>query len=194
MFLCTNFPAVLSLFNANAPRDVVEVMKERHPKATFDGERFHAPCDGYVCPITGNVFRAGEFLPEPASEGGQKTHFTEFLVQETGKVQSLSGTRAQIEAVREELRAQTRAVEAAQSKHIGTVGAKMELNLKINKILVFDGRYGCTYMHLMSQGTNAVFYKGAKCLGKEGDSITIKAKIKEHTDYEGVPQTVIAFR
>jgi hypothetical protein len=65
MIIVTNLPAISEAFDGAAPRSVDEVMLEHYPDATVDRwGRAHAPHDGYSDP-DGNVYRGGEYLPEP---------------------------------------------------------------------------------------------------------------------------------
>ena len=87
-----------------------------------------------------------------------------------------------------------RAERAAISKHIGTVGERREFTLTLNHVHEFEGVYGITYIHILTEGEgNAVVYKGSKRLtGEKGDAITFKATIKEHGERDGVAQTILA--
>lgn len=83
-----------------------------------------------------------------------------------------------------------RAVEAATSKWIGTVGERRTFVLSVRHVVTMDGIYGTSYLHIMEDADkNVVIYKGTKLY--EG-IITVKATIKEHGEREGVKQTKIA--
>jgi hypothetical protein len=66
--------------------------------------------------------------------------------------------------------------------------------LTLNHIHQFDGVYGTTYIHILTEGEgNAVVYKGSKKLtGEKGETITFKATIKEHGERDGVKQTILS--
>lgn len=87
--------------------------------------------------------------------------------------------------------------EKPESKHVGTVKERVELNLKIERISYFDSQYGyntvTTWVFTMvDENGNCFLYKGSKHLNRrEGDSIKLKATIKEHSEYKGRKQTVI---
>jgi hypothetical protein len=80
----------------------------------------------------------------------------------------------------------------ATSQHIGTVGDKITLTITVERIIVLESQFGTTFITLArdEQG-NTIFYKGRTNIGSKGDTNTIKAAVKEHTEYSGVKQTVI---
>jgi hypothetical protein len=80
----------------------------------------------------------------------------------------------------------------ATSQHIGTVGDKITLTITVERIIVLESQFGTTFITLArdEQG-NTIFYKGRTNIGSKGDTNTIKASIKDHTEYSGVKQTVI---
>jgi len=89
----------------------------------------------------------------------------------------------------------------ATSQHIGAVGDKVTLTLTINRLVVLDGHYGTTFIYICEdQNKNTVVYKGTSSpfaftpdgqpRGK-GHSLTVKATVKDHTEYQGVKQTLI---
>ena len=81
----------------------------------------------------------------------------------------------------------------ANSQHIGAVGDKVTLTITVERIVVLKSQfYADNYITIArdEQG-NAVTYKGRADLGGKGDTVTVKATVKEHTVYNGVKQTVI---
>lgn len=97
--------------------------------------------------------------------------------------------------------ANEKAVLDAKRTHVGTVGQKVTLTLTIVHVVVLDGMYGATYIHIMEDADkNVVVYKGnANAVGwtpegqarGKGDSFTVTATVKEHGVREGVKQTII---
>lgn len=86
-----------------------------------------------------------------------------------------------------------RAEEAATSNWIGTVGKREMFTVTIRHIVTLDGIYGISYLHIMNDDAgNVVIYKGTKCLGDNGERLTVKATVKEHGERDGVKQTKIA--
>jgi hypothetical protein len=86
-----------------------------------------------------------------------------------------------------------RAEEAAKSNWIGVVGERIDFTLTIRNIIVIDGVYGASYLHITHDADgNSVIYKGTKVLGRKGASVSVKATIKEHGERDGVKQTKIS--
>jgi hypothetical protein len=85
------------------------------------------------------------------------------------------------------------AAQDASSQHIGTVGKRENLTLTVQWVKYFEGAFGATYVHGLKDATgNVVIYKGSKCLGEKGATVTVKATVKEHGERDGVKQTIIA--
>jgi hypothetical protein len=81
------------------------------------------------------------------------------------------------------------------SKWFGAIGDKVTLTLTVNRVINMS--YG-TYPTIVSflylctdEHGNAVNYKGNSAVFDNADTVTVKATIKEHTEYNGVMQTVI---
>lgn len=209
--IVTDKQAVDAAFEAARPRPIREVMLETYPDAVEDcNGRFHAPHDGYVCPITEKEFRAGEFLPQEGEEdpfaatmrgGGPRMPRAKDL---DGEWHEWAGTRAQRMAVWPLLIAQTRVHDALHSEHVGTVGEMVNLHrLRLEFVKGFDGFYGTTWIHVMKDPSgNVVVYKGSKRLTtgpnryldrdlNKGDLVSLRCKVKEHGERDGVKQTVV---
>lgn len=198
MLIVTDKAAIDAAFAAKTPRAFREVMLEIYPDATEDRNgRFHAPHDGYECPITGMTFRAGEFLPMEENEDyigsamGVVRKFPQGKDAVTGEVYRWEGTRAQNREVWSLLIAQSKAFDAANSDHIGSVGSKVTLTVHIGHIHAYEGFYGLQYIHIMKSGKDVVIYKGAKKLADKGATITLTATVKEHGVRDDVKQTVV---
>jgi len=85
-----------------------------------------------------------------------------------------------------------RAEEAATSNWIGTVGERCNFTVTIRNVIVIDGIYGASYLHIMHDADgNSVIYKGKNVLGETGATVTVKATIKQHGERDGVKQTKI---
>lgn len=209
MLTVTNIAAVEEIFTAKAPRPIEEVMLEIYPDATRDRNgRYHAPYDGYECPITGASFRAGEFLPMEEDEergwnfGGGERKLPEARDLE-GDLHRWNGTRAQNAAVWAELIAQSKAHDASRSRHVGKVGDKLTIEVTLEFITGWDGYYGFTFLHgLKDSAGNLFIYKGGNRLRtgtnryfdkdiEKGQRVRLSGKVKEHGVREGVCQTRI---
>lgn len=89
----------------------------------------------------------------------------------------------------------------AKRQHLGVVGEKITLTLKIVHVVVLDTVYGTNYIYIMEDADeNVVIYKGkSEVVGwtsenvarGKGDTFTITATVKEHGVRDGVKQTVI---
>lgn len=191
MYICTDRTEVETALIANTPRSVDEVMRETHPEATFDGRRYHAPYDGYVCPLTGEVYRGGEFLPN-TNEPAYSSRSFGVMAKCGDEVISWYGTPAMIAEARSVLRRQTLEYSRARSSHVGTVGGKISVEVTVSLLRKFDGYYGPVYFTIMEDENGNVFiYKGSKHIGREEEQFIVTAKVKEHTEYKGVKQTII---
>jgi len=81
----------------------------------------------------------------------------------------------------------------ATRQHVGTVGEKTTMTIKVVHIVVLEGSYGTTYINICEdENNNTIIYKGnANGFPDKGETATITATIKEHGVREGVKQTVI---
>ena len=81
----------------------------------------------------------------------------------------------------------------AKREHIGTVGEKITLTLKVVHVVMFDSAFGTVYINICEDdNNNTIIYKGkAKGFPEKGETATVIATIKEHGVREGVKQTII---
>jgi hypothetical protein len=156
---------------------------------------------------------AGEWLPNgqfkrhPLGRSAAKGGFADLIEKfatdlrecgglsdkQTEIVRNAMNRQGQFNAERDAKLAEKRAHEAATSNWIGTEGERREFELDIQWVKIFEGIYGTSYIHgLKDLGGNVVIYKGSNCLGEKGERVRIKATIKEHSERDGVKQTVIA--
>jgi hypothetical protein len=100
---------------------------------------------------------------------------------------------------REERKAEFRAQNLA-SQHIGTVGERRDFDLTVSFVTDFQTQFGITNVFgLRDADGNIVIYKGSSALyntddqfAVKGDTVKVKATIKEHGERDGVKQTIIA--
>jgi len=93
--------------------------------------------------------------------------------------------RASVEAAR--------AVVAATSVYVGTVGARVTMDLTVRAVPSFDSMYGLCYISICGDAAgNTVVYRGAKPLADRGETVKVLATIKAHDEYKGERQTIIA--
>lgn len=82
-----------------------------------------------------------------------------------------------------------------ESQHIGQVGERLELTGKVLSVTQFEKRkfhyYDSTVGNItrLDIGGNIVVYFGY--LAERGDTVTVKATVKTHDEYQGRKQTVI---
>ncbi len=78
------------------------------------------------------------------------------------------------------------------SEYLGNVGERMILNLKVTKVVSFEGMYGYTHINICRDAdNNVVVYKGSG-RWNEGERYAVKATVKAHEARSGVNQTLIA--
>jgi hypothetical protein len=194
MILVTDIAAILAASEANAPRTVEEYIAANYPDATVDRNgRAHAPHDGYVCAVTGNAYRAGEYLPidgDTANPGSSRLHVMD---TSTRKAHVLEGTRAQIKAARDVAKAQQVAFDATR-EHVGTIGNKIDELVTLVARFEEDGSYGTIYTHYFrNSNLDSIVWKGSKCVGSVGDMLNISAKVKSHwTGKDGRKATYVS--
>lgn len=139
------------------------------------------------------------------------------LVEELAKTESFIGdilhtcidraaiSERQVEVIRNK---QAEIARKAASAYIGEVGQRVDFICTLKTFRKFEGQYGSTYLHIMhTQDGQTVKYMGSNLLGggewkkygysdyeyiPNGSSIEFKATIKEHTEYNGEKQTVVA--
>lgn len=82
----------------------------------------------------------------------------------------------------------------AGSRHVGTVGERRDWTLTLQGRFEYSGEYGTTYGHIYKDADgNVVLYKGSTRLpGERGDTVTLKATVKDHAVREGVQQTMLS--
>ncbi len=83
----------------------------------------------------------------------------------------------------------------ANSTHVGTVGKPYKGKWQILRTMSWPSQFygqGPTYLHIMSDGENLFVYKGSVPLGNKGGWVEGTFTVKEHSDYNGAKQTVLA--
>jgi hypothetical protein len=118
----------------------------------------------------------------------------DFLITMVGQcIERTSISDKQIELINAKLAA---AKTKASSQHLGTVGERRDFTCKIERILNWSRQqypHFSKYCHIMrDENGNCVKYIGSSNLGAENETVTFKATVTEHTDYNGEKQTVVA--
>ena len=110
--------------------------------------------------------------------------------RESFLTRAIAPTERQIGLVEAEI---AKRAQNAASGHLGAIGDKLTMTIAVERIIVLESKfYGTNYITIArdEQG-NIISYKGLTDIGNKGDTLTIKATVKEHTVYKGVKQTVI---
>jgi hypothetical protein len=101
------------------------------------------------------------------------------------------------EAYKKEI-AKTEKVETvSESKHVGNVGDKITVNVTVKAIITYENHFtyygGVSYIYIFEDENKNVFKWNSSngINAREGDKISLKGSIKEHSEYNGVKQTAI---
>ena len=76
------------------------------------------------------------------------------------------------------------------SKYIGDVGEKVEFRAIPKCVFSTENEYGWTYIYKFEIGNDTVIWKTNKSLDEDKE-ITLKATIKELSEYQGTKQTIV---
>ena len=80
------------------------------------------------------------------------------------------------------------------SEYQGTVGDWIRAEVTIKKNLRFENRYGTTHMHIMEDADKNVYVWNSSSKNlEEGKTVTMRMKVKEHKEYNGIKQTVVYY-
>lgn len=78
----------------------------------------------------------------------------------------------------------------ANAQHIGTPGQRLKgITATIKRVFTFEGQWGVSVKTILEDDNGNVLV--GKDLGNEGEKIRFTATVKEHTEYQGMKQTVI---
>jgi uncharacterized protein (DUF3820 family) len=115
------------------------------------------------------------------------------LIEVCRSIADSKGLRVKFEERRKQVAAQ-RAADAVTSRHVGTVGKRDTFAaLTLRALPSFDSMYGRVYIHILADAAgNVLIYKGGKALANVGDTVTLKATVKEHGEREGTLQTILS--
>lgn len=185
--------AVALAMDAAKPRSVEEVILERFPEATIDRNgRPHAPHDGYVDPITNNVYRGGEYLPFEPDEDSIPTGSRRPTVSifDGNKIVFFEGTRGQVNAGRNAAKEVMREFDCL-NEFVGEEKKKVELKVRLMNVFVnTDGMYVQYVHYFRDMYFNSIVWKGSAPLFKNRDGsierhyeiepFVIKGTVKSH--------------
>lgn len=136
-----------------------------------------------------NYFLGWHFAEEPKNRP-----FVKVSIEQIAEKNSLGfWVEGYVADIVDELKAEaSKNPDEVPSEYIGEEGDKIEIELVLDKIRGFNSMYGYTYIYCFKAGNNVVVWMTQKGLDlEEGGKVTVKATIKEHSEYDGVKQTVI---
>ena len=79
-----------------------------------------------------------------------------------------------------------------ESKHVGKVGEKVEVLVKVLRTMPLDGAWGITTLHIMEdrEGNELVWFASTTEL-EEGRWYRLRGRVKKHDEYRGRKRTVL---
>lgn len=84
-------------------------------------------------------------------------------------------------------------VPKVESVHVGTVNQRTEFTLTLNDVNWYEGQFGWSGFHKFTdEAGNAFEWKTSNSPCSVGETVKMKATVKEHTTYNGKKITVIA--
>jgi hypothetical protein len=150
----------------------------------------------------GTVAPAGYFEAEAKreakraakAEAARIAYEAEQAAQAVVRAAQEAEAQAQAEARAAELEA-TRIAKLATTQYVGTVGERREFTLTVERTVRFESyKYGwpaaTLYICRDEQG-NKVVYKGTGSFLRSGETGTVTATVKDHTEYRDEKQTVL---
>ena len=86
----------------------------------------------------------------------------------------------------------TRLAAAAASSHVGTVGQRITITAATAKLVTsWETLYGTTRLYKFTDNQGNVFVWRASRAIKISDGMAIKGTVKDHSEYNGIKQTVL---
>lgn len=121
-----------------------------------------------------------------------KCETSDFAKSLLAQVPSLS--EKQIEVVRANIaRDAAEAARKSAARHVGKVGERVTLTCTVQFRTGFDTQFGWkSIVSMLDQDGNCVVVKSTSFHAEKGETLTLKATVKEHGEYRGEPQTVLA--
>jgi len=79
-----------------------------------------------------------------------------------------------------------------ESNFVGMIGKRQNFIVMVEKVLQFDGAYGPTHMHIMTDELgNRLTWKSSSTVLDIGIMFVIKGTVKNHEEYRGIKQTIL---
>lgn len=77
------------------------------------------------------------------------------------------------------------------SRHVGTIGERIDITGTIVFVVRFEGKFGFTYVTGIKNAEGDLIVQKGVSIGSKGDRVSIKATVKAHEMRDGVKQTII---
>ena len=83
---------------------------------------------------------------------------------------------------------------AILSEYVGTIGERVDLTLKVLKCKMIETMYGMSCLYIFSDEAGHRFksFVSGSFSADENDTVTIKATIKDHTEYKELKETMLS--
>ncbi len=80
-----------------------------------------------------------------------------------------------------------------QSEYIGSIGEKIQIELKLNKVITYETMYGIQKMYFFEDSDGNIYkWNSSNRIEKEeGENLKLKGTIKTHEEYNSQKQTVL---
>jgi hypothetical protein len=100
--------------------------------------------------------------------------------------------RMDLEQIEYKAREAKEKAEHPASNYFGEIGKRENFTLTVEKVIISEGFYGVTKIHLMrdEKGNVAKWFSSNARLD-EGETYVLKATVKDHEEYKGEKQTVL---
>ena len=80
----------------------------------------------------------------------------------------------------------------AEKIHVGVIGERSEFDLTVSFVTSYETHFNTTFVHgFRDADGNIIIHKGTSLGLEKGQSVKIKATVKEHSVRDGVKQTII---
>ena len=198
---------------AERRKAATEIKKEQRRVQFAARNAFGLGKDGFITILVGDYDTINTYVHEDATGKARYANMFGWYFPSEEKVENVPDTvktiRIEWDAVRDEndpksltmkdndfvkkyIRSLTS--EPSNSTFQGTIGEWLEKTVTVKKNITLDGRYGTSHMHIMEDEVGNVYvWTTASKSKKANDTITLRMKVKDHKEYEGVQQTVVYY-
>lgn len=92
-----------------------------------------------------------------------------------------------------EIARKRRAEQAANSVHVGKIKERREFKgVTVERVFDNEGQYGWTHFHIMTDADgNCLTWRSSSRRMDPGTVVDLKGTVKDHTEYQGIKQTVL---